>query len=78
MKIQKDGKPLCLLARYIAFLSELRAYSDESMKVNPQNLIKKMYLIFKEWGRYFHYQPKICLAPTTPQARTQSVPTATV
>ena len=34
MKIQKDRKPLCLLARYIAFLSELRAYSDESLKVN--------------------------------------------
>lgn len=64
MKIQKDGKPLYLLARYIAFLSELRAYSDESIK---------------EWGKYFHYQPKICLASTTtPQTTTQSVPTATV
>jgi len=63
MKIKKDGKPLGLLARYMAFLSELRAYSDESIK---------------EWGQYFHYQPKICLAPATPHARTQSAPTATV
>jgi len=80
MKIKKDGKPLSLLGRYMAFLSELRAYSDESIKVNPKNLIKIfiLYGYFQEWGQYFHYQPKICLAPATPHARTQSAPTATV
>jgi len=46
LKLMKDKKRLANMAAYIHFLCELRCYSDESMK---------------EWGKYFHYKPKICL-----------------
>jgi len=46
LKLMKDKKRLADMAAYIHFLCELRCYSDESMK---------------EWGKYFHYKPKICL-----------------
>jgi len=49
LKLMKDKKRLADMAAYIHFLCELRCYSDESMK---------------EWGKYFHYKPKICLVST--------------
>jgi len=49
LKLMKDKKRLANMAAYIHFLCELRCYSDESMK---------------EWGKYFHYKPKICLVST--------------